>query len=138
MNRIDLQQPADERILDAEALLQAGRFSAAYYLCGYAIEFALKARISKQVGLHDFPDRGLAQRSFSHDLVDLVELARLKLPLQLDSTPAPNALSINWSIVKNWNERTRYEPKTEYEARRLFQAVTDNSSGVFPWIKTRW
>ena len=31
------------RIEDAEALLTAGRFDGATYLCGYAVEVALKA-----------------------------------------------------------------------------------------------
>ena len=48
MNRRDLQQLADDRVLDAEALLNAGRWAAAYYLSGYAVECALKARIARQ------------------------------------------------------------------------------------------
>src|SRR5258706_177764 len=43
MNRFDLQKMAEERIADAAALLDAKRFQAAYYLCGYAVECALKA-----------------------------------------------------------------------------------------------
>lgn len=43
MNRIELQQLASDRILDAEALLAARRWSGAYYLGGYAVECGLKS-----------------------------------------------------------------------------------------------
>jgi HEPN domain len=139
LNRTDLQQLADDRVLDAEALLNAGRWSGAYYLAGYAVECALKACIAKQTNLHDFPDKSAAQKSFTHDLLELLELAGLRLQLQLDSTPATNpALGINWQQVKNWNEKARYQQKTEAEARRLYQATTDIANGVLPWIKGRW
>jgi hypothetical protein len=109
LNRGDLQQLADTRILDADALLQTGRWSAAYYLCGYAVECALKACVAKQTNLHDFPDKTLAQKSYTHDLLDLLDLAGLKLQLKLDTIPAPHPLGINWEFAKNWNERARYQ-----------------------------
>jgi len=36
MNRDDFQRLAETRLEDAQALLKAGRFDAAYYLAGYA------------------------------------------------------------------------------------------------------
>lgn len=47
MNRTQLQILAEERARDAEALLNAGRWSGAFYLAGYAIECGLKACIAK-------------------------------------------------------------------------------------------
>jgi hypothetical protein len=138
LNRADLQQLADDRVADAKALLDAGRWSGAYYLSGYAIECALKASIAGQTNLHDFPDKAVVQKSYTHDLLDLLDLAGLKLQLKLDTTPAPNPLGINWQFVKNWNEKTRYQQRTEAEARRLYEAVTNIPNGVLPWIKDRW
>jgi HEPN domain-containing protein len=54
MTRWDLQKLAEDRLLDAEALLAAGRWSAAYYLAGYAVECAIKACIAKLVQEYDF------------------------------------------------------------------------------------
>lgn len=34
MNRRDLQRLAEDRLEDARALLAAGRYTGAYYLCG--------------------------------------------------------------------------------------------------------
>ena len=81
MNRTDLQQLANERVLDAEALLNLGRWSGAYYLAGYAIECGLKACIAKLTNQDDFPDKRFANDSFTHDIEKLVDLAGLKLPL---------------------------------------------------------
>ena len=78
MNRIQLQQLAEERRFDAAALIAAGRWSAAYYLAGYAVECALKACIAKQTGLHDFPDKELALKCYTHRIETLVDVAGLK------------------------------------------------------------
>ena len=139
MNKTDLQRLADDRVLDAEALLTAGRWSGAYYLSGYAVECALKASIAKRTSLHDFPDKTVVQKSHTHNLAELLDLAGLRLQLQLAVTPAANpALGINWQSVKDWSERARYEQKTEAEARELFEAVTDPANGVLRWIKVNW
>jgi hypothetical protein len=139
LNRNDLQQLADDRVSDAEALLNAGRWSGAYYLSGYAVECALKASIAKQTNLHDFPDKIVTEKTYTHDLIKLLDLAGLKLQLQLDTTPVANpALGIHWQHVKDWSERARYQQKTEAQARRLYQAVTDPTNGVLQWIKSHW
>jgi HEPN domain-containing protein len=40
---------------NAEALLQSGRYDSAVYLCGYAIELALKARICLNLNWNEYP-----------------------------------------------------------------------------------
>jgi HEPN domain-containing protein len=139
LNRADLQQLAEDRVRDAEALLNAGRWSGAYYLAGYAIECALKACIAKRTGLHDFPERTTVQRSYTHDLVELLAVAELKGQLKLDTTHAANpALGASWQRVKDWSEIARYQQTTETDARELYQAVTDPINGVLTWIKGHW
>ena len=139
MNRLDLQQLAEDRVIDAKALLDAGRWSGSYYLAGYAVECALKACIAKQTSLHDFPDKSFAQKAYTHDMLELVDLAGLKLQLKLDTTPAANPqLGLNWQRVKDWNERARYGQLTEPQARGIYDAITDLVNGVLPWIKAHW
>ncbi len=75
MNRADLQKLSNIRIREAKILFSAGEYSGAYYLAGYAVECALKACIAKSVQRYDFPDKSLAQKSFVHDLGDLLRLA---------------------------------------------------------------
>jgi hypothetical protein len=43
-----------------------------------------------------------------------------------------------WVIAKDWSETSRYEEKTEGQARELFNAVSHKPDGVFLWIQSRW
>ena len=78
MNRVELQRLAIERLTDAKALLAARRWSAAYYLCGYGVECALKACIAKLMKSEEFPDKTFAEKCWTHNLQQLLGLAGLK------------------------------------------------------------
>jgi hypothetical protein len=137
LNRIELHQLAEDRILDAQALLDAGRWSGAYYLCGYAIECALKACIAKRINQHDFPDKELALNSFTHSVSKLADVAGLRD--DLDKSHAANpAMRDHWQRIKDWNEKSRYKQSTEVTARLLYESVTDPTNGVLSWIRARW
>ncbi len=43
MNRVQAREFAEAWVIDAKVLLDAGRWHAAYYLAGYAVECGLKA-----------------------------------------------------------------------------------------------
>jgi HEPN domain-containing protein len=137
VNRIQLQQLAEERVRDAEALLKAGQWSGAYYLAGYAVECGLKACIAKLTNQHDFPDKELAQRCYTHKVELLIEVAELVLQRKTDVAANP-ALGNNWLLVRDWDEKARYLLWTEQDARELFAAVSDPMNGVLPWIKVHW
>ena len=137
MNRIDLQQLALTRIRDAEVLLGAGQWSGAYYLAGYAVECGLKACIAKRTGLHDFPDKDRVLKSYSHNLGALLEPAALANDHK--SIFDTNRLfKANWSVVRDWNETSRYTQSTESEARELHAAITQPIDGVLSWITGHW
>lgn len=137
MNRAELQQLADSRTGDAEALLNAGQWSGAYYLAGYAIECALKACIAKMTNQYEFPNRQLAQQCHTHNIEELVRIAGLNLQRAVDMSASP-ILGTNWLIVKDWDEKARYQQWSELQARKLFAAVNDANHGVLSWIKVRW
>ena len=73
-----LEQLADVRANEAKTLFNAGLFSGAYYLAGYALEFALKARIAKNFQADAIPEKSYVQDIFTHDLKKLMGLAALK------------------------------------------------------------
>jgi HEPN domain-containing protein len=56
MNRNDLRRLARIRLKEARALLEAKCLDGAYYLCGYAVECALKAGIAEVTRRSEFPD----------------------------------------------------------------------------------
>lgn len=135
MNRFDLQKMAEERVTDAAALLAAGRFQAAYYLCGYAVEFALKACIARQVREFDFPDRKVVNDSYVHDLTKLLNVSRMA-QLHKEEADQNESFVENWGIVREWSEASRYNAAiTETAATALFFAATDPTNGVLTWLK---
>jgi len=137
-----LQGLARTRLQDAKALLGRKRWSGAYYLSGYVIECALKACLLKHLGESGsvFGVQGYLKQladCWTHDLVKLVNLAGLDAEFGVARAANPT-LGGYWGIVKDWKETSRYEDKTEVEARELYEAVTHNPDGVFRWIQSRW
>lgn len=137
MNRGELQQLAELRIRDAEALLSAQQWSGAYYLAGYAVECALKACIAKLTSQYDFPDKNFVNKCYVHDLERLIDLAGLE-PHLLKEMRQNGLLESNWRVVKNWNEDYRYKQSSELEARKLFNSIADPKNGLYPWIQNHW
>jgi len=138
MNRRTFQQLADERILDATVLLEHRRYSAAYYLAGYAVECALKACIAKQTKRYDFPPRrSHIEDIYTHDLRRLVKAAGLdKARIALEAQDIE--FSNNWNTVILWTEQSRYNTSTRDEVRRLLRAVADEDHGVLQWVRRSW
>ncbi|HEY7156545.1 MAG TPA: hypothetical protein VH575_21435 [Gemmataceae bacterium] len=142
MDRKKLQNLAKVRLKDAKALLGRRRRSGAYYLCGYAIECALKACILRYLGESGaiFGDPSYLKRladCWTHDLVKLVNLAGLDAEFGIARAANP-VLENFWRVTKDWKETSRYEEKSEAEAKTLYEAVNNNPDGVFRWIQTRW
>lgn len=138
MNRTDLQSLAHTRLDDGTVLLNAARYSGAYYMLGYSVECALKAAVAKQIREHDFPDRQLILDSYTHDLSKLLKLSGLRDKFDSKHTSDP-AFGVNWTTTKDWSETTRYSTTiTEVLARDLHTAITDPQSGVLPWVQTLW
>jgi HEPN domain-containing protein len=139
MNRMELRQLAEDRLLDAEALLAAGRWSGAYYLAGYAVECGLKACILAHIEATGaiFRDKKYAEKCWTHDLRALLALAELEPALDADMLLNP-ALARNWGLVIGWKETSRYEPKTQPEAQGLYDAIAPDPDGVLAWIRKHW
>lgn len=138
MNKSDLEALANIRVSEAKVLLEHENYQGAYYLAGYALECAIKACIAKQVQQYDFPNKDLAQKSHQHKLADLLGVAGLKQKLN-DKERADTDFRLNWAVAKDWTVESRYERTIEStKANDLFQAVTDEDSGILAWLKTYW
>ena len=125
------------RVAEAKALLDAGEWSGAYHTIGYAPELGFKACIAKLSRPDTFPDRAFAVRVFTHKIGVLVEAAGLLSTLEAD-LKSSTALNQNWIVALRWDEQSRYAEWPEAKARELFEAITDPSHGVLPWITPRW
>ena len=101
----ELDSIARARIEDAKALLTAGRFDGATYLCGYAVEVALKARICRVLNWPEFPSTSgefQAYRSFqTHELDVLLRLSGQEARIK------QNHFAL-WNTVAVWKAESRY------------------------------
>lgn len=133
------QQLARLRLDEAKLLFQHKLACGAYYLAGYAIECALKARIAAQFRGNEIPDKTLVNKVYTHDLPDLLRLAGLEADLD-SARRADSDLDRRWSIVKNWSEQARYGIWTEPQAAAIIDAVdgTAGHGGLFQWLSARW
>src|SRR5262249_37068746 len=137
MNRNNLRHLSRIRLKEARVLLEARCFDGAYYLCGYAVECALKACIAKKTRRHDFPDKKTVNDSYSPNLTALVAVAGLTT-FWAEEMNRDHAFELNWNLLKDWSEERRYRLTGEREARDLYQAVISRQHGVMRWIRQHW
>ncbi len=143
MNRIDFQRLAELRLREARALLATELPNGAYYLAGYAVECALKACIAKLTEQHDFPDKRLAEKSHTHDVVKLLDAAGLS-DLMKNDLASNGELELDWETVREWSEQSRYDFFGGNQtgglavAQMLIDAVESKEGGVLRWIRQCW
>ena len=138
MNRQELQDISNVRRREAAALLKAKHYAGAYYLLGYSVECALKACIAKQTNKHDFPNKIVVQKSYAHNLQQLLKVAGLEYKLKQDMDLNPT-LEVNWTTVKDWEETSRYTLNiSKNDAKDLYSACTSRSNGILTWVKKEW
>jgi hypothetical protein len=137
VNRTDFQQLARVRLREAQVLLDAGLYDGAYYLAGYAIECALKACIARQTQRFDFPERDRVNKSYTHNLEQLVQIAGLLEDL-IDERRRDPEFAVQWNAVKDWLETSRYRRASEQLAAELVRAVSHPRHGVLKWLRKYW
>lgn len=136
MNRQDLKGISRLRLREAKVLLQSKCYDGAYYLLGYSIECGLKACIAKLTKRHDFPDKRTVNSSYTHNLSELLKVAGLERALASAAAQDPD-IELNWTIVKDWSEDSRYRVVTPNEAKDLYQAVVGRQ-GILKWLRQHW
>jgi HEPN domain-containing protein len=103
----DLEKIANARIKDAEVLLNARRYDGAIYLCGYAVEIALKARICKTLGWSGYPSTKREFENYqsfrTHNLDVLLSLTGIEQKIKME-------LFAEWSSMAAWDPEIRYKP----------------------------
>ena len=119
----DLLDLAREKVLDAEALLNAGRLDGSAYICGYAVELFLKYRLCKQLKWSEFPstnnDFKLLQSLKTHNLEVLLRFSGIEAKIN-------RTYFAEWSILLQWSPENRYNEKgkvTATDASEMIQAA---------------
>lgn len=137
ISKRSLETLAQTRLDDAVHLFQMSRYSAAYYLTGYAVELGIKACIAGVFQANVIPERSFVNAVYSHNLDDLVGLAGIKRQLEEDMSDDPQ-LSAAWATASRWNEASRYEMKDQFDAASIIEAVGNENHGVLQWLKKHW
>lgn len=103
----DIKAIARARLKDAEALAASKRHEGAIYLCGYAVELGLKARVCKTLKWPGFPSSQKEFQGYSsfktHNLDILLHLTGAEDKIKSE-------LFAEWSIVAAWDPESRYNP----------------------------
>lgn len=84
-----------------------------------------------------FPNKRIAIDSYTHDLNQLIRVAGLQTILESE-TRRDKDFAINWAIVKDWSEESRYERHDAATAKGLYSAVADTRHGVLRWLERHW
>jgi len=135
VNRADFQLLADLRLEEAKVLHAASKYSGAYYIAGYSVEFALKACIAKTMKAEEWPDPKIVDKMWTHNLVELRGLAGLAQRMEEDMK-TDRGLFGCWGAVKAWTENERYDRNTtSVDSAGLIEAIENPQSGVLSWIK---
>jgi HEPN domain-containing protein len=137
LTRALLQDLAETRRRDAEILLAHGRYSGAYYLSGYAVECAIKARIASRFLQDVIPARNLVNDTYSHRLGELIGVAGLKSDLEKHMANDQD-FATRWGFISKWSEASRYETWDPVIATTLYESVAEPAKGVLQWIKSFW
>lgn len=105
---------------DAEVLYDNRRYDSALYLCGYAIEAALKAKICRTLKWSEFPSTRGEFRSYqslrTHDLDVLLSLSGVESMIT-------TRFFLEWSRITGWSSELRYKPVGRTQKNDAFQMI---------------
>lgn len=108
------------RLEDAKVLIAASRNEGAVYVCGYAIELALKKRVCVTLGWIEYPDDGKGTDKYktfkTHDLEILLHLSGV------ESVVKTKYLA-EWSVVVSWNPEIRYSSAKQNNAQAMIEST---------------
>ncbi|MGB0385935.1 MAG: hypothetical protein ACPGWR_14035 [Ardenticatenaceae bacterium] len=103
----ELQHIAQERFKECEVLFGANRYDGAMYLCGYAVEVTLKARICQTLDWSGYPSTRKEFQNYqsfrTHNLEVLLTLSGIENKIKA-------SFLSDWSVVADWNPEMRYRP----------------------------
>lgn len=102
MKKEEIENIVRARVEDAKALYEASRYDGSVYLCGYAIELGLKARICKTLQWDSYPTNDKYKTFKTHDLDVLLHLSGCEYIIK-------SCNFADWSVVARWNPEARYD-----------------------------
>ncbi len=121
----DIKNIAKARLKDAEVLAASRRFEGAIYLCGYAVELGLKARVCKTLKWPGFPGSTKEFQGYqsfkTHNLDILLHLTGIEDKIK-------TKLLADWSVVAAWDPESRYNPLGNVSVSDVQQMISSTKS----------
>ncbi len=109
----DLDSIAAARLEDARVLLAGQRYDGAVYVCGYAVELALKARVCRALNWQEFPSTSNEfqnYRSFqTHELEVLLRLSGQESRIKQQHFAFWNAVAV-WKVESRYKSTGSVQP----------------------------
>lgn len=104
--RTDLLKIARGKLKDATVLFTNRRLDGASYICGYAVELTLKARICKTLKWKGYPESNSEFQNYqsfrTHNLDVLLHLTGREEFVKTN-------YMVEWSGVNKWESKSRYK-----------------------------
>jgi HEPN domain-containing protein len=119
VNVDDLKAVARAKLKDAQHLYNGRRYDSAFYLCGYAVEAALKYRLCRTHGWSEYHYKEPFRSFVTHD-------RRVLLRLSGTETRIKSRFRAEWSEVTTWSVERRYDPvgtASDATTRRFIEAA---------------
>jgi hypothetical protein len=107
-----LRAISEARLQDAIVLFDNDRIDGSAYLCGYAVELALKARICSTLNWEGFPQTRSEFENYSsfktHKLDVLLMLSGQEKRIKAERL-------LEWSAVATWDPEARYKTVGQFD-----------------------
>ena len=121
---------AQARLEDSKILLANNRYDGAGYICGYAVELTLKARICDTLAWAGYPD---TKKEFEN----LLSFKTHNLDVLLSLSGREPAIKQNnfadWSIVCLWKPESRYSAVGQVSSADA-QAFLESVKSLLPML----
>ena len=130
----DLSKIARTRLRDSEILFNNKRYDGSVYLCGYAIELALKLKICKALKWSGFPEEkgefSYLSSFKTHDLDVLLKLSGVESKIR-------SLHLADWSTIASWEPGVRYRP-TGFARKIDAKNMLSSSRNILKALGMKW
>lgn len=119
LDQTTLRSIAEERLRDAQILFDNQRYDSAAYICGYAVELALKARICDTLQVREYPEN---EHAFKTHNLDFLLLLSGRSFIKKNTAHA----TVWSSAVGGWQPGMRYRAVgivSSADAQKLIEAI---------------
>ncbi len=126
LSKEQLSTIAKSRLSEARILHRARKYDGAIYLCGYAVEIALKKKMCQALSWKGFPET-----KGEFDGLEICKIHKLDILLKLsgqENLKRDPIFKANWSTATTWDSEARYKPigkATKLDSKNMITSCRD-------------